>query len=52
MAQKFNSQGFLLRFIFALVLVYVTYNPTGFSYYHWAKDVLIGDGTFLSPPLL
>lgn len=50
MAQKFNSQGFLLRFIFALVLVYVTYNPTGFSYYHWAKDVLIGDGTFLSPP--
>lgn len=50
MAQKFNSQGFLLRFIFALVLVYVTYNPTGFSYYHWAKDVLIGDGIFLSPP--
>lgn len=50
MAQKFNSQGFFLRFIFALALVYVTYNPTGLSYYHWAKDVFIGDGTFLSPP--
>lgn len=50
MAQKFNSQGFLLRFVFALVLVYVSYNPTGLSYYHWAKDALFGDGTVMSPP--
>ncbi len=50
MAQKFNSQGFLLRFVFALVLVYVSYNPTGLSYYHWAKDALFGDGTLMSPP--
>ncbi len=32
MAQQFNSQGFLLRFIFALILVFVTYNPSGYSY--------------------
>lgn len=50
MAQKFNSQGFLLRFVFALVLVYVSYNPMGLSYYHWAKDALFGDGTLMSPP--
>ncbi|WP_438970288.1 DUF6524 family protein [Methylophaga sp.] len=50
MAQKFNSQGFFLRFVFALALVYVTYNPTDLSYYNWAKDVLFGDAILLSPP--
>jgi len=50
MAQKFNSQVFFLRFVFALVLVYASYNPTGLSYYHWGKDALIGDGTLMSPP--
>lgn len=50
MAQQFNSQGFLLRFLFALALVYITYNPSGLSYYHWAKDALIGNGTIMSPP--
>jgi len=50
MAQQFNSQGFLLRFLFALALVYLTYNPTGLSYYHWAKDALLVDSTIMSPP--
>lgn len=27
--------GVLLRFLFALVLVLATFNPTGFSYAHW-----------------
>ena len=27
--------GFALRFVFALLLVYVTYNPWGTSYVHW-----------------
>jgi hypothetical protein len=27
--------GVLLRFGFALLLVFVTFNPTGFSYAHW-----------------
>jgi hypothetical protein len=25
--------GFALRFVFAVVLVYATYNPTGYSYF-------------------
>lgn len=37
MAERgFSGQGFLLRLLFALVLVGITYNPEGFSYYHWA----------------
>lgn len=31
-------QGFLIRFIAGLVLVYSTYNPEGYSYFHWVKD--------------
>ncbi len=29
--------GFLLRLLFALALVYTSYNPEGYSYYHWVK---------------
>ncbi|WP_297807520.1 DUF6524 family protein [uncultured Methylophaga sp.] len=50
MAQQFDSKGFLWRFIFALALVYVTYNPTGLSYYHWARDAFLGSGSFMTPP--
>ncbi len=32
--------GFLLRLVFALALVYATYNPEGYSYYHWIKASL------------
>jgi ABC-type multidrug transport system permease subunit len=28
-------QGIVLRFLFAAVLVFSTYNPDGCSYYHW-----------------
>lgn len=30
-----TTQGFLLRFLFALLLVMSTYNPSGYSYFHW-----------------
>lgn len=30
-----GAQGILVRFLFALVLVFCTYNPTEYSYYHW-----------------
>lgn len=30
--------GFLLRLGGAIVLVLVTYNPTGTSYFHWVRD--------------
>jgi hypothetical protein len=50
MAQRFNFQSFLLRFLFALLLVFVSYNPSGYSYYHWAQDAFFGQGTFKTPP--
>ncbi len=30
-----SSTGFLIRLLFALILVLLTYNPSGYSYYHW-----------------
>ncbi len=50
MAQRFNSQGFLLRFIFALMLVFVTFNPSGLSYYHWASEIFASSEASISPP--
>lgn len=32
----FSLQGFAFRLVAALVLVFATYNATGWSYYHWA----------------
>ena len=50
MARQFDSKGFMWRFIFALILVFLTYTPNGLSYFHWAKHALFGDGTIMSPP--
>jgi len=30
-----NMAGFLLRWLFAFALVMVTFNPTGYSLFHW-----------------
>ena len=35
----FSMQGFITRFVFALVLVLLTYNPSGYSYFHWIAQV-------------
>ena len=32
--------GLLLRFVFATVMVFATYNPSGYSYYDWLADSL------------
>lgn len=32
--------GIALRFVAALALVLLTYNPTGWSYYHWATQAI------------
>lgn len=32
---KIGWPGFSVRFIFALVLVFATYNPEGYSYFDW-----------------
>lgn len=36
----FGWDGFLLRFVFAIILVFATYNPEGVSYYHWVSETL------------
>jgi hypothetical protein len=43
MAKEFNAVSFLLRLLFALLLVFGTYNPTDFSYLSW---VISGDAGF------
>jgi len=35
-----NWTGILVRFLAAGVLVHLTYNPQGFSFYHWAVEPL------------
>lgn len=35
-----GASGFVLRFIGALILVLVTYNPSGQSAYHWISDAI------------
>ncbi len=37
--------GIVLRAVAALVLVFATYNPDGFSYYHWAIEPMIDGST-------
>lgn len=34
--QKFTWERFAIRWGLALALVFATYNPFGYSYYHWA----------------
>lgn len=36
----FGWDGFIVRFIFAIIVVFATYNPEGVSYYHWVSDAL------------
>ncbi len=43
--------GFLLRVLFAALLVFATYNPSGKSYYHWLEGVVQRD-VETSVPLL
>ena len=35
MARQISWSGVVLRFLFAIVVVLGTYNPSGHSYYHW-----------------
>jgi len=36
---NFGLAQFGVRFIFAVLLVFMTYNPTQYSYAHWVKSV-------------
>jgi hypothetical protein len=35
MLGKFTLSSFFIRFGIALILVFITYNPSGWSYFHW-----------------
>ncbi len=41
--QNISAGGIGLRFLFALILVLATFNPSGYSYFHWLVD------TFTTP---
>ncbi|WP_126456836.1 DUF6524 family protein [Sulfuriflexus mobilis] len=38
MIKQLTWTGFFLRFLFAMLVVFVSYNPEGYSYYHWALE--------------
>ena len=40
--------GFLLRFLAAFVLVFATYNPSEYSYYHWVSRNLTEPGPLMA----
>ena len=37
---KLTASGVIVRFFFALILVLLTYNPSGHSYFHWVYTSL------------
>lgn len=38
----FTAGSVILRLLFALVTVLLTFNPSGFSYFHWTRDAFLG----------
>jgi hypothetical protein len=44
MASEFTAGSFFGRWLFAIILVFGTYNPSGFSYVSWflAEDTSLG----------
>jgi len=47
MATEFTAGSFLGRWVFAIILVFGTYNPSGYSYISWLLD----EGTEFGPVL-
>ncbi|MCW8931792.1 MAG: DUF6524 family protein [Gammaproteobacteria bacterium] len=37
---SFNFGSFFIRLFFALILVFATFNPSGYSFYHWILTAL------------
>ena len=42
--RSFGFMDFLWRWLAGLALVFATYNPSGWSYFHWVKADFGGDG--------
>lgn len=45
MSRRFSWGGYFLRLLLALVVVFATYNPEGFSFFHWVRDHALDSGT-------
>ena len=43
MFESFGIQRFVARWLAALLLVLATYNPSGYSYYHWISELEVGN---------
>lgn len=43
MFENFGIQRFVARWLAALLLVLATYNPSGYSYFHWISELESGD---------
>jgi hypothetical protein len=43
MFESFGIQRFVTRWLAAMFLVLATYNPSGYSYYHWVSALDIGN---------
>lgn len=43
--KSFGAPDFIWRWVAALVLVLITFNPSGYSYSHWFKEAFTADGT-------
>ena len=41
--RRFTFGSFLGRALLAALLVFATYNPSGYSYYHWLSDAIQND---------
>jgi hypothetical protein len=41
---SFGLVDFLLRWAAALILVFATYNPSGYSWFHWVRSAYSGEG--------
>jgi len=47
-SSEFTLFGFILRLLFALLLVFATYNPSGYSAFHWIREAFAA-GTVGAP---
>lgn len=45
MSRRFSWGGYLLRLLFAITIVFATYNPTGYSLFHWIKNQATADAS-------
>jgi len=42
--KSFGFVDFLWRWLLALLLVFLSYNPSGWSWFHWARSAFNGEG--------